>query len=467
MVFSSIPFLYYFLPAVLLVYFLVPKKAKNAVLLLASLFFYGYGEPRFLLLMGLFIALGYGTAVLMEQCRERRSRKCVLVLSVLLSLGMLAWFKYAGFFADSIRKVTGLPVPVLHIALPVGISFYTFQILSYVLDVYWERFPAEKNLLRFACYVSMFPQLIAGPIVRFPEVSAQLRERETDPEQIYGGIRRFLAGLGKKVLLADQLYRLCEIFQQTEEKSLLFYWMYAAAFALYVYYDFSGYSDMAIGLGRILGFSFPENFRYPFVSRSAAEFWRRWHMTLGGWFRDYVYIPLGGSRNGKGKWLRNLLIVWILTGLWHGAAWNFVLWGLFFAGLIAAEKLWYGKYLEKIPAAAAWIYPFFFVTVSFVIFRGPSVSDVFRDVGCLFGAGGLPAATGPSVYYLRSFGGILILGLTGCTPAVKILYKKIRDRRGMGRILGAAEPVLLIAVLLLCTAYLVDGSFHPFLYFRF
>lgn len=467
MVFSGIPFLYYFLPAVLILYYLVPARGKNPVLLAASLFFYGYGEPRFLLLMLMAILQGYGFALLTERQRDRRRRRIPAVLSAVLSMGILFWFKYAEFFADSFRAASGLPLPVLRIALPVGVSFYTFQILSYTADVYRGTCPAEKNLLDFACYVSMFPQLIAGPIVRYTDLAREMKGRSLQAEKIYEGLRRFLAGLGKKVLLANQLYSLCELFRQSEEKSLLFYWIYAVAFSLYVYYDFSGYSDMAIGLGKMLGFTFPENFRYPFLSRSASEFWRRWHMTLGGWFRDYVYIPLGGSRRGTLRWLRNLLIVWLLTGLWHGAAWNFLLWGLFFAVLLAGEGLWYGKYLRRIPLWGAWIYPFFFITFSFVIFNGSSAAEALRDLCCLLGGGGLPITTAETVYYLRSFGILLLLGVLGSTPLAKNLYDKLRSGKKTGRILAALEPLLLAGLLLVCTAYLVDGSFNPFLYFRF
>ena len=464
MVFSSIPFLYYFLPAALLLYFLTPARGKNAVLLGASLFFYGYGEPRFLLLMTGAILQGYAFAVLME--KHPRKKRLFCVISAGISLGLLGWFKYAEFFADSFREITGLPLPVLRIALPVGISFYTFQILSYTADVCRGSYPAEKNLLRFSCYVSLFPQLIAGPIVRYSHIAEELKSRRITAEKVYEGLRRFLAGLGKKVLLADQLYGLCEIFRQSE-KSLLFYWIYAIAFALYVYYDFSGYSDMAIGMGRMLGFTFPENFRYPFISRSASEFWRRWHMTLGSWFRDYVYIPLGGNRQGRGKWLRNLLAVWLLTGLWHGAAWNFVLWGLFFAVLLAAEGLWYGKYLEKLPRAVSGIYTFLFVTVSFVIFHASSISEALGDIRCLFGGGNLPPATAAAVYYLRSFLFLLILAALGATPLPARLYRNLRENRKTAKLWAVLEPAAMIGLLLLSTAYLVNGSFHPFLYFRF
>ena len=467
MVFSSIPFLYYFLPAVLILYYLTPKGRKNGILLAASLFFYGYGEPRFLLVMGAAVFQGYVFGILMDRQKKRKGRRICMILSAGISAGILVWFKYAGFFAESFRSATGLPLPVIHIALPVGISFYTFQILSYTADVYRGSYPAEKNFIRFACYISMFPQLIAGPIVRYSDISEKMKNRTIDPESVWLGLRRFLTGLGKKILLADQLYGLCAVFQQSREKSLVFYWMYAAAFSLYVYYDFSGYSDMAIGIGRMLGFVFPENFRYPFASRSASEFWRRWHMTLGGWFRDYVYIPLGGSRCKTRKWLRNLLVVWLLTGLWHGAAWNFVLWGLFFAALMAGEKLWYGKYLERIPRAFSGIYTFFFVTVSFVIFNASSVSGAFADLKCLFGRGGLPVCTAETVYYLKSYGVLLILGTLGSLPLLKGFYERLRQGKRTGPTAGILELLFLTGLLLLCTAYLADGSFTPFLYFRF
>ena len=336
MLFSSIPFLFYFLPPVLLLYFLTPDRWKNLTLLLSSLVFYGWGEPRFLLFMLAAIAQGYAFGRLME--RYPRHKRLFLILSAVLSLGLLGYCKYAGFFLRTLGALTGLSLPALQIALPIGISFYTFQVLSYVIDVYRGTVPPQRNLLQLATYVAMFPQLIAGPIVRYADIAPELTRRHTLADAA-AGARRFVVGLGKKVLIANVLYELMSAFLQSTQPSVLFTWLYAVACALQIYFDFSGYSDMAVGLGRIFGFHFPENFRYPFLSGSVTEFWRRWHISLGSWFRDYVYIPLGGSRCSRSRWLLNVFLVWGLTGLWHGAAWNFVLWGLFFAVLLAAEKL--------------------------------------------------------------------------------------------------------------------------------
>jgi len=322
MLFSSIPFLYYFLPIVLIAHFLVPKKLKNAVLLIASLFFYGWGEPKYVLLMifAILAFYGYGLAV-----GTGKYKKLWLVLSAVTGLVLLTVFKYADFFIGSFAAVTGLNLPLLRLALPIGISFYTFQCMSYVVDVYRGTVAPQRNPVSFGAYVALFPQLIAGPIVRYADIARELENRETTWEDTLCGARRFLMGLGKKILLANQLGMLTSLFRDSGEKSVLFCWMYAIAFALQIYFDFSGYSDMAIGLGRILGFHFIENFNYPYISRSITEFWRRWHMSLGSWFRDYVYIPLGGNRVSKMRWVFNILAVWMLTGLWHGAGWNFVL----------------------------------------------------------------------------------------------------------------------------------------------
>ena len=337
MLFSSIPFLFYFLPCVFVLYFLVPMRWKNTVLLLASLFFYAWGEPKFVVFMLASIVQGYVLARLVEKYRADRGRaKLFLTLSLVFSLGLLGYCKYADFFLSGFNALTGLHIPLLRVALPIGISFYTFQILSYVVDVYRGDVKAQRNFIDLAAYIAMFPQLIAGPIVRYSDIASQLEHRTHSLADVAAGARRFVLGLGKKVLLANVFYELITTFKASGDRSVLFYWLYAAACVLNIYFDFSGYSDMAIGLGRIFGFHYLENFDYPYISASITEFWRRWHMSLGSWFRDYVYIPLGGNRVSKTKWLRNILVVWLLTGLWHGAAWNFVLWGLFFAVFLTA-----------------------------------------------------------------------------------------------------------------------------------
>ena len=459
MIFSSIPFLYYFLPAVLAVYFLTPRRGKNAVLLLSSLFFYGWGEPKLLWLMVFTIAVFYlcGLAI----GRSETHKKAWLILSIAVGVGLLGLFKYADFFITSLNAATGLSLPLLKLALPVGISFYTFQCLSYTVDVYRGAVPPQKNPISFGAYVALFPQLIAGPIVRYADVARELEERTHSWENVGLGLRRFVIGLSKKVILADNLAMLAKLCRESAEPSVAFTWVYAIAFTLNIYFDFSGYSDMAIGLGQIFGFHFPENFNYPYLSKSVTEFWRRWHISLGSWFRDYVYIPLGGNRVGKGKWVRNILTVWMLTGLWHGAAWNFVLWGLLFAVLLLAEKALPG--LQRLPGVLRHGYVLLAVILSFVLFNADTLTQAGRDFAALFGFAGLPLFTKETGYYLRSYAPLLVIACVGTTPLVKLTAQKMGENRAVQML----EPVLWLGLLLICTAYLVDGSFSPFLYFRF
>ena len=467
MLFSSIPFLYYFLPLVLAVYFLVPRGLKNAVLFASSLLFYAWGEPRFCLFMLLSILQGYVFGRLIEKNAENRKwSKIFLTASVLLSLGLLGYCKYADFFISSVNAVTGLSLKLLRVALPIGISFYTFQILSYVVDVYRGEVPAQKSFLKLGTYIAMFPQLIAGPIVRYAEIAPQLDERETTFEDIAAGAGRFVIGLSKKVLLANVLYELITVFQKSRDLSVLFYWLYAVSFTLQLYFDFSGYSDMAIGLGRIFGFHFSENFDYPYISGSITEFWRRWHKSLGSWFRDYVYIPLGGNRVSKSKWLRNIFIVWMLTGLWHGASWNFVLWGLGFAVLLVAEKLLYKERLEKTHVLKH-VYVLLFVTLSFVLFNASSLKEAASQIGAMFGADGLPLVSAESLYYAKSYAVTFLIAVIGATPLCKNVVSKLAETARGAQVLAILQPVWLVLLLAACTAFLVDGSFNPFLYFRF
>ena len=465
MLFSSIPFLYYFLPLVLAVYFLTPARFRNAVLLLASLIFYAWGEPKYVLLMLASILSGYGFGLLQERYRGQKGAKLVCGLSVAVSLSFLLYFKYADFFLENFNAATGLGVPLLRIALPIGISFYTFQIISYTVDVYRGE-PAQKNLIHLAAYVAMFPQLIAGPIVRYSDIAQQLEHRSHSTALAAEGVRRFLIGLGKKILIANQLGELCSVFRASDEKSVLFYWLYAVAFALHIYFDFSGYSDMAIGLGKVFGFHFLENFNYPYISASITEFWRRWHISLGTWFRDYVYIPLGGNRVGRARQLLNILVVWMLTGFWHGAAWNFVVWGLMFAVLLIMEKLWLLKPLSKCRPLAH-LYVVLFVVISFVIFNAENMGQALSDIGGLFGAGGIPLVSAEAVYCLRSFALVLILAVLGATPLLRNGLVRLSQYPTAGKVLNALEPFTLFVLLLVMTGYLVDGSFNPFLYFRF
>lgn len=467
MLFSSIPFLYWFLPCVVLLYFAAPRGLKNTVLLLSSLFFYGWGEPVYVLWMLLAIVMAYLSGLLIERFRSTlRLARIFLVLSVSFSLAMLGYFKYADFFIRNFNAVTGLSVPLLRMALPIGISFYTFQILSYTVDVYRGAVRAQKNFIDLAAYVALFPQLIAGPIVRYADVAAQLKERRHTPEKTALGMRRFLLGLGKKVLIANLLGELCSIFRESNDKSVLFFWLYAAAYALHVYFDFSGYSDMAIGLGKIFGFDFRENFNYPFISKSITEFWRRWHMSLGSWFRDYVYIPLGGNRVSAPRHLLNILVVWMLTGFWHGAAWNFVIWGLYFAGLLILEKIWLLKSLEGKPVIGHF-YVTAAVAVSFVIFDASDLQQAFSYLKAMFGGSGYPLLSSEFLYYFRSYFVVFVIALFGATPLPAKLRSRIRQTAAGEHVLTIAEPLALIALLLICTAFLVDGSYNPFLYFRF
>ena len=466
MLFSSIPFLYYFLPCVLLLYLVAPRKLKNSVLLLSSLFFYGWGEPKYLILMLLSITQGYIFGRLVEKYRGKKRAKLFLTLSVVFSFLMLGYCKYADFFISSFNAVTGLSIPLLKIALPIGISFYTFQIVSYVIDVYRGDVSAQRNYVNLAAYISMFPQLIAGPIVRYADIAGQLENRTHSTAKTSLGVRRFIIGLSKKILLANVLGELVDVFKNTDERSVLFYWLYAVAYTLHIYFDFSGYSDMAIGLGHVFGFDFLENFNYPFISRSITEFWRRWHMSLGSWFRDYLYIPLGGNRVPRGRWIFNIAVVWAATGLWHGAAWNFVAWGIFFAVLLVLEKLFLKKWLERAPARGH-VYVMLLVIISFVLFDATSLRGAGETIGAMFGAGGLPAVSFEALYNLRSYAVVLILGIIGSTPLPKLAVERIRKTSGGAMLINAAEPVVLVALLAVSTAFLIDGSFNPFLYFRF
>ena len=457
MLFSSIEFLFYFLPAVVVVYFLLPKVLRNSWLLLSSLFFYAWGEPKYIALMLCSIGLNYIWGLAIGRAQKQGWKRFFLTLSVITCLGLLGCYKYADFAVENVNALFGTAFPLPKLALPIGISFYSFQILSYTIDVYRGKVEAQKNPIDFGCYVCLFPQLIAGPIVRYIDVDRELKERHTDLEDFRLGLRRFLMGLGKKILIANQLGEFIELFRSSGEKSVLFYWLYAVGFALHIYFDFSGYSDMAIGLGRIFGFHFLENFNYPFISKSVQEFWRRWHMTLGGWFRDYLYIPLGGSRCSKAKWLRNTLVVWMFTGLWHGAEWTFVFWGLMFAGLLLFEK--YVPQLQKLPGWVRHCYVLLVVLVSFVIFNAADLAQAGSDLAGMFGLGGVPLVTEETVYYLRSYLSVFVIAIIGSMPFVKE-YALKRER-------PVLEAIVMAVLLLLCTASLVDGSFNPFLYFRF
>ncbi len=443
MVFSSFSFLLAFLPVMLAVYFLVPFRFRNGILFLGSLFFYAWGEPVYVLLMIFSTLVDYTHGFLAERWRGTRKGTAVLCSSVTVNLGLLGFFKYSGLAP-----------------LPIGISFYTFQTMSYTIDVYRGRTPVQKNLISFGAYVAMFPQLIAGPIVRYAEIQKELDERRIGMEDMSAGLDRFLLGLGKKVLLANSFGELWLHYSQGTAVSVLGAWLGILAFALQIYFDFSGYSDMAVGLGRMFGFTFPENFNYPYISRSITEFWRRWHMTLGGWFREYVYIPLGGSRRGRLLQLRNILVVWMLTGIWHGAGWNFLVWGLYFAVILIAEKVLLFNVLKKLPAAVSHLYALLAILGGWVIFAFDSLSGGVAWIGRMTGLSGGPVWSRGDLYELCSYGILLVVGILASTPLCRNLGRTIFCR-------PAWQTAGLLAVGILSFAGLAAGSYNPFLYFRF
>ena len=505
MLFSSITFLYYFLPAVLVIYYLTPAKVKNLILFLASFVFYLWGEPKYSVLLLFSVTAGY----IGGRCIEyQRQKKCVcaadpadrsgkykgrhdrLVVGIFtaMTLGLLVFFKYMDFLADSVNRILGTHVPMVQIALPVGISFYTFQIISYYVDVYRGEVAAEHNFVDFAAYVTMFPQLIAGPIVRFQSVQAELKHREITWEKTGEGAARFVCGLCKKVLIADSLAPLVSTLQNISETAAkteavvttgiraegagigtLGYWVLALAFMLQLYYDFSGYSDMAIGLGKILGFTFPENFRYPFISKSISEFWRRWHMTLGGWFRDYLYIPLGGNRVSVLRWCFNMFVIWLLSGLWHGAGWNFLFWGLWFAFFLILEKLFLGDILESVPKVFGRIYTLAVVLISWVFFALESPGEILAYLQAMFGMNGIGPVNSLAMFLCNEYLVLLVIALVACLPLGSRLVHALKSSKtGPAMALyRLGEKVIPAVLLLLSVAYIVDASYNPFLYFRF
>ena len=463
MLFTSISFLYYFLPIVIILYFIVPKKFKNFILFLSSIFFYFCGEPIYTFLMIGEIFIAYVGARYLEKHRK----KSIIVSLLAIHIGALGLFKYSDFTINNINQIFGSKIPLLKLALPIGISFYTFQIISYVVDVYRGKVKAQKSFLKLATYVSLFPQLIAGPIVRYETIEKELDSRTSNFENFAYGVRRFVIGLGKKVLIANMLGELCDVFSTTNEKSVLFYWIFAISYSLQIYFDFSAYSDMAIGLGRMFGFHFLENFNYPYISKSITEFWRRWHMSLSSWFRDYVYIPLGGNRKGTIILVRNIFIVWALTGIWHGANWTFVIWGLMFGIMLIIEKLFLTKHLEKMPSILQRIYVLFIVMISFIIFNANSIGKAWNNIIGLFGANGESLINASTVYYLKSYLVVLVIAIIGSTPLLKNIIEKLKTKTNANKIINLLEPIAMASILIIVTAYLVDNSYNPFLYFRF
>jgi len=467
MLFSSISFLYYFLPILLLFYFSVPYKFKNTILLIGSLFFYFYGEPKYIFLLIFSSLADYINSLIIDRHRGTKIAKAALVASIVINLSLLGFFKYGDFFIRNINGLLNLNIGLLRLSLPIGISFYTFQTMSYTIDVYRGEVKPQKNPFDFATYVALFPQLIAGPIVRYKTIAKEIENRTHSMDNIAYGVKRFVIGLSKKVLIANSLGELNVIASTTNQNSLLFYWIGAIAFALQIYFDFSGYSDMAIGLGRMFGFHFLENFNYPYISKSITEFWNRWHMSLGTWFKDYLYIPLGGNRVSKVKWFRNIFIVWFSTGFWHGANWNFIIWGLYFGIILVIEKLFLKRLLEKIPAFWSHLYVIFMVVISFVIFNIDKTSDMIIYLRGMFALLEIPLWNVESLYYLKSYGITIIVAMIGATPLMKNIIDQYRKQVVGARVMSILEPASYVMLLLMITGYLVDSSFNPFLYFRF
>lgn len=466
MLFSSVPFLFYFLPCVLLVYFLVPGTLKNGVLLLASLLFYGWGEPRYLLVMLAAIVQGYVFGLLIEKSRGKRRAGLYLALSVLLSLGTLAYFKYADFMIRNLNALTGLSVPLLSLALPVGISFYTFQILSYTVDVYRGTVPAQRNLIDLAAYIAMFPQLIAGPIVRYSDIAPELRSRTHTLSDAAAGTRRFVLGLAKKILFANLLGELVSGFRASQEQSVLYFWLGAAAFTLQIYYDFSGYSDMAIGIGEFFGITLPENFEYPYLACSVGEYWRRWHISLSSWFRDYVYIPLGGSRCRLRRTCLNLLIVFALTGLWHGAAWQYVVFGLLHGIILCMERLGLRRALEQLPRLFRHLYTVVLLWLTLVIFGAPGLSEGLAVLKGIF-----TWQSGAKGYTLAAFADtklllILAASFLLCGP-VQALCPKLKAALYAKKAPSPAGMAGLLVLLFLGLMRVTAGTYSAFIYFQF
>ena len=469
MVFSSVFFLFRFLPIFMILYFLVPKRMRNLILFLGSLIFYAWGEPVYVVLMLFSTVVDYVNGMLIGKSYGTKKAKIPLVASVVINLSVLCFFKYSDFLIQTVNSLAGISLPLLNLPLPIGISFYTFQTMSYTIDVYRGEAKVQKNILDFGTYVTMFPQLIAGPIVKYRDVEERMHRRTVDVIAISHGARRFCIGLAKKVLLANNIGAMwAEISAQSYQgMSMLTAWLGIIAFAFQIYFDFSGYSDMAIGLGEIFGFYFPENFNYPYISASITEFWRRWHISLGSWFREYVYIPLGGNRKGLPRQLFNILVVWMLTGIWHGAGWNFLLWGLWFAIFLVLEKAFLGKVLSWFPKVVGVIYTLAVVLTGWVMFAVENPAGIFAYLRAMTGAGGIIDRN--AFYFGGEYGVLLLIALAASTPIPKLLANRL-GKSGTGLCMAAyrlAEKVIPAALLLLAIAGIVEDSYNPFLYFRF
>ena len=471
MVFSSLLFLFRFLPIVFLVYVITPQKLKNFVLFLASLIFYAWGEPKYVVLMIFSTVVDFIHGDLVYRFKKKgniKAARCFVASSAIINLGLLGYFKYSGLMIESLGAVLKKDFTIPDIALPIGISFYTFQTMSYTIDIYRGKCKPQKNIIDFGAYVALFPQLIAGPIVSYHQIDQELRERKITTQGFYEGILCFMAGLSKKVLLANNAGLL---FDQVKalgsSQSVVAAWIGLLAYSFQIYFDFSGYSDMAIGLGKMLGFHFPKNFDYPYISKSITEFWRRWHITLSSWFRDYVYIPLGGNRKGLIKQIRNIAIVWILTGIWHGASYNYILWGVYFGLLLILEKMFLKKWLDRIPAVFSHLYSIFFILMGWLIFSFEALGEGMAYGKVMFGMAEVAFANDMVLYLIRNYGVLLIVCLIGCTPLIKKWAKVCLESKKHQGLVTVAVNVVMILLFVIITAYLVDASYNPFLYFRF
>ncbi len=471
MVFSSLLFLFRFLPIVMILYFILPRKFRNALLFISSLIFYAWGEPVYVTLMIFSTVVDYTHGVLVNRFKNQgkmRAARCVVASSMIINLALLGFFKYSDFFILNINNIFGTGIPLLNLPLPIGISFYTFQTMSYTVDVYRGDAKVQRNIISFGAYVALFPQLIAGPIVQFKTIADQLDNRRENFDDFSEGVTRFMTGLGKKVLLANNAGIIWDtvLASNLDTLPVLSAWIGILAYSFQIYFDFSGYSDMAIGLGRMFGFKFLENFNYPYMSKSITEFWRRWHISLGSWFRDYVYIPLGGNRKGPARHIINICIVWLLTGFWHGANWNFILWGVYFGALLIIEKFFLLKLLKKLPAFVSHIYTLFFVVISWAIFAIEDMGVLGKYLAAMFGASG-SLADNTSMYLLLTNAVLFVILAFAATPAPKMLAGRLLNKLGENVSGTVIKNVVFVAILVLSTAYLVDASYNPFLYFRF
>ena len=458
MLFSSVTFIYVFLPILLLFYYIMPNKVRNFVLLIFSLLFYFLGEPKYIIILLLSCIINYIFGKILQNNKSR----LLLILNIIYNVGQLLIFKYTDFFIGNVNNLFNTSFSLLRIVMPIGISFFTFQALSYVIDIYNNKHKSAKNIFEFMTYISLFPQLIAGPIVRYITVQDEFHNRETNYKNFSNGVKRFVIGLSKKVLLANVLGEFIEL---CITNTIIASWLRPIAFTLQIYFDFSGYSDMAIGLGLMFGFHFLENFNYPFIAQSITDFWRRWHISLSSWFRDYVYIPLGGNRVSKFKWIRNIFIVWFLTGFWHGASWNFILWGLYFGVILLIEKLFLGKFLAKTKVIKH-VYTILIVIISFLIFSNDNLVDIGHNFRNMFGFNNISLIDKQTIYYLRSYIVIFIISIIASTPLLKNIVTNISKTK-FKLVIDILEPIVYIILLILCTSFLIDNSFNPFLYFRF